>query len=103
MYVGADYTDEIKKVLEKAGFSDRVDEWVNPGIQNPGIKIFTKRTDISTKSLVFCESGDLSFATIISAMVTLGGDKKILIHGQSTKSIVGSPAKDTKGISIALL
>lgn len=102
MIAGADYANEIKKVLEKAGLSDRVEAWKDPAIQNYGLENFDIKTDFSTKGIVFCESCDLSFASIISFIATSGSDKLKLIHGQGTQSIVGSPAKDANGIVIPL-
>lgn len=102
MIAGVDNTNEVKKVVEKAGLTKRVGAWVNPGFQNENLERLYKETGSSANGMVFCESEELSFSTIISVMGTLGREKKRLIHGQRTKSIVGSPAKDANGITIPL-
>jgi hypothetical protein len=54
-------------------------------------------------AIVFCESGVATFTTIISAIAILGRDRMILLHGQRSRSIVGSPEKNSNGIAIPLV
>lgn len=100
---GVDNAGEIKKVIEKAGLMPKVKAWIIlPDIQNNNFEDLQKSTGLSPAAIVFCESGAVTFTTIISAIAILGRDRMILLHGQRSRSIVGSPAKDSNGIAIPL-
>lgn len=99
---GADNILQVKKSFEKAGLTHRVEAWISPDIRNSSIEELNNETLLPAAVIVLCESEDLPFATILSAMASIGRDKTILIHGSNTQSIAGSPARDVNGITIPL-
>lgn len=101
---GDDNTGKMEETIEKAGLTPKVKEWIIiPGIHNNNLERLQKQTYSSQAAIVFCESGSLPYTTIISAMETFGKDTTILLHGQKSQSIVGSPAKNSNGIVIPLV
>ena len=99
----ADNAGEVDKAFRKAGMIPEEKEWVIlPGIQNHSLEKLLQDIYLRKSAIVFCESDAVSFAAIISAMTALEKDTPILLHGQKSRSIVGSQAKSTNGIAIPL-
>jgi GT2 family glycosyltransferase len=99
---GVDDAGEMKKVIEKAGLMPKVKEWIILP-QNNSFEKLQKSIRFPQAAVVFCESGTVTFTTIMSAMAILGRDRTILLHGQKSRSIVGSPGKNSNGIAMPLV
>ena len=100
---GADNAGEVKKALGKAGLMLKAEYIMIPDIHYNSFEKLRQQPYFSSAAIVFCESGTMPYTTIISAMETFGRDRTILLHGQKSQSIVGSPAKNSNGIAIPLL